>query len=1232
MQQNCRRYYESKESPVSSFLNKRLQRKNKTSSVGLTEIILIMKLTAVFLLATVLQVGAVGYAQPVTLSVKNAQLEKVLLKVKKQTGYSIFYDALLLKKAKPITLAIQNTPLEQALILLFKEQPLTYEIVGNKVITVREKPVHTASANVELQLAEPPVPPLIDISGRVVNENNEPVVGASIKIRSTTRGTVTLDDGHFTLRQVDEEAVLEVSSVGYETKVIKVSGKKQINIILQASDNVLEETVVTGYQAFTNRTAPGVIAKLKFKDLTQVGAVSLDQMLEGKVAGMAVTGNIGNPGAPPKIRIRGTSSINGDQEPIWVIDGVIWEEAIPLRNRDLATLDEVSLLTMIGSSVAGLNPKDIDAVNVLKDAAATAIYGVRAANGVIVVTTKRGQEGAPRFNYSSDFRTSLRPTYADFNLMNSAERIQLSQDIMNSGLLFPIRPGRVGFEGAFLDLRDKNITQQQFDERVAYYAQQNTDWFGTLFRNSFSQNHNLSVSGGSGKTTYYFSASIYDEKGNARQSNLTRYTTSSRLNIRLRSNLVLDVKVGANIRENKAYHSSINPFTYSVETSRALPLYNPDGSPAFYDKRNSVELNNPGLLNYNILNEIEQTGNNSKTREMNAQVNIRYDFLKHFQYEGTAFYATSSTNVDEWATERSYNIAFNYRGYAFGALDNSHPNIDLFAKIPIGGVLKPYRTNNDNYTFRNALTFNKDITAKGNLNVLLGTEARSVRQKGISQILPGYFPERGGMFTIPTTTAYNTAISERNSLLAPPRIENNVSNYVSVYTALIYNHANKYIINANGRYDGSNNFGKTAKYRYLPTFSTAFKWIISDESFMKRLTDNNAVDFMAINASYGLQGNIKSNAYPTLVTRVENVDRFGNTISTVMSLGNPGLRWEQTYSYNLGFEFGLFKRFNLRTDYYHKRGVDLLIDKVVSQVEGRETILLNAGNMSNSGIELTLSGFIIKNKDFTWRSSLIGANNKNRITKAYVGTPDLKSQLDGRAVIEGQPLGILYAYQFAGLDNEGIPLYYTNNKDQEIARSMNPLDRKIVPVGSINPRINGGFDNVLRYKDFTFTVSLTYNIGSHRRLVQFYPDNTATLPYPEQNFSTEYLKRWRQPGDEANTNIPVLMDRVAALGYITNVFGLTDVALLPDLYNNSDIRTAKINYMRVRAINLQYNFPQRFSRFIGASASTVYFSAQNLWYITSDRDKLNGVDPEVIGERIAMPLPKVFNLGINVSF
>jgi TonB-linked SusC/RagA family outer membrane protein len=1195
-----------------------------------TKTLLIMKLLAVFMLAACLQVTATGYTQQkITLAKRDAPLEQLFREIKKQTGVQFFYRNEWLQQAKTVTIHVKDAGMEQVLNICFADQPFTYTMLDSAIV-VRWKEMAT-----EVMASPPPQ----SITGIVKDEEGMIVEGAAIAIKKLGKATVTNNKGEFTFSNVPEGLhLIAISFVGYKAaeKAVLVTGSKPaaVTIVLQRVANALSEMVVTGYQSFTNRTAPGVIATLKPEDITQVGAISVDQMLEGKIAGLAVTGNIGNPGAPPKIRIRGTTSINGDQEPIWVIDGVIWEEAIPVRNRDLASLDETSLLMMVGGSVAGLNPKDIESINVLKDAAATAIYGVRAANGVVVVTTKKGQSGTPRVNYSTDLRTSLRPSYNNFNLMNSADRVRLSQDIVASGLSYPMRPGHIGYEGALMDLRNRNITQEEFDRQVAYFASLNTDWFNELFRNSFSQNQNLSVSGGSGKTTYYFSGSMYSEKGNAKVAALDRYTASARLNMKLRDNLNLDVKVGGNIRQNNGYHSSINPFTYATTSTRALPVRNADGTYAFYDKKNSVEVNNPGLLSYNILNEIDQTGNQSKTREMNAQVSLRYDFLKHFVYEGTAFYATNTTNVDEWATERSYYIAYNYRGYDYGVLDASHPNVDQFAKIPNGGVLKPYRTSTDNYTLRNSFTFNKHITQTGNLNLLLGTEIRSVRQKGLAQLLPGYFPERGGLFTVPVTTAYQTAVSARDALTPPPRLENNVSNFFSVYMAGVYNISNKYIFNVNGRFDGSNKFGKDPKYRYLPTFSSAFKWIASDENFMRALVDKKVVDFIAVNASYGLQGNIKSDAYPSLVTRVDAIDRFGRPQSSVVSLGNPGLRWEKTYSYNLGLEFGLFKRFNVRADYYRKMGNDLLIEKLVSLVEGRETILLNSGNMVNQGIEITLSGYAIRKKDFTWRFNIVGANNSNKITKAYVSEPGLQSQLDGKAVIEGQPVGTLYSYAFAELDAKGVPLYYINDGNNGKARSMSELQRRLVTSGSLNPTINGGIDNSFRYKDFTLTVSLTYSLGAHKRLPQFYnnPTSTPTLPFPENNFSSEYVNRWRQPGDEQRTNIPVLMDASSSLGYLTELPGYTTMATIGGLYNNSDLRTVKISYMRVRALNLNYNLPQTITKRIGASAASVYFSAQNLWFIAADKSKLNGIDPEVVSDSYAMPLPKIFNLGVNVSF
>lgn len=1227
----------------------------------MANLFLIMRLIIILTLCFTLSSYITSTAQYISLRKERISLKEVFREISKQSKYHFFYDEKDIGVIQFSSLNFNNAPIEVVLKKVVEDSGLVYEIISGTVIVTKGKEkknvftTNVVGGNKEgsnkLDLIQQSK--FVVVSGIVTDENKKPLPGVTVVNSVSKTVSITDVNGHYSIKSL-VNSKLEFSMIGRISSSFRVldteSDKIEHSLILLDNTFEVESVVATGYQTFKRSVVPGSISSVKMEDLTQLGAISVDQMLEGKIAGMAVTGIIGNPGAPPKIRVRGTSSITGDQEPIWVVDGVIWDEPVPIRNRDLASADDITLFNMVGGSIAGLNPNDIESIDVLKDASATAIYGVKAVNGVIVVTTKKGKSGRARVNYSLNMQGKERPSYAQFNLMNAAERLSTAEEIYRSGAIYPRFPGKTSYEGLLLKFLRKEIDQTEFDERVTALAVNNTDWFDLLFRNSLSQNHTISMSGGTENSSYYFSGGFYDEQSNAKGAGLQRYNGSIRLVNKFSDKFEADVKIGIGVRNNKGFHPSINPYDYAVSTSRALPAFTSNGDLFFY------EVGNPSLIDgtnyfhmFNIFNELNETKSQSTAKEMNSLLNLHWKIMPWLNWDGTFSYNTTQTLSEQWATEHSYNVsngldAFGktQRGFPYGLYKIGSTAYDR-SKLPIGGTLLNDNMNSSNYTVRNQLMAEHSLNNTHRFNLILGQEVRSTSYVGNKELLYGFFPDRGKMIIPPTTTGYKDYLSE----FKPVRFTDKASNYFSLFSILNYSFKDKYIFSNSVRYDGSNVFGKDATYRFLPVWSAAGKWIVSEEDFLK---NSRLVSFMALRSSYGLQGNIRSDASPSLVINVNNLDvETGKYKASIHSLPNPNLRWEKTSSFNFGYELGLLNSLNMTLEYYYKKGENLIIDKSVSTVSGRNSILLNSGNMENKGVELTLSAFPIKQDKFSWRSTLIGGRNTNKITRADISTENVSNKtertnkLTGKSVIEGDAYGTLYAYKYMGLNEKGWPLFAIQDGTKGFMSSENNV--VMYPIGSSEPKVSGGFDNTFRYKDFSLSVSLTFNLGYYKRLHDYYEQETSSSGLPDhyENYPREFGNRWKKPGDELFTTTPVLMDYIQMIteggphgtptenGFVYSLNTSTGVHM-HELYNKSDLRVVKADYIRLRAVNLLYNIPSRFIKRTPINQISASLSVQNLGFWAPDKDRFFGQDPELLGNPYATPIPLIINFGINASF
>lgn len=438
-------------------------------------------------------------------------------------------------------------------------------------------------------------------TGKVVDANGEPLIGASITMKGKQALGITDANGLFRIESGGKsQQTFTISYLGMASveKVLK-SGTAAVITILD-NTHELDDVVVTGYQTLNRRESASAVVTKKMDDIFSPDAMSLDQMLQGKIPGMSVMMSSGEPSSTATIRIRGNSTINGNKAPVWVVDGVIMSETVPFTASDLTSPDATYL---IGNSISGLSPQDIESITVLKDASATTIYGVKAANGVIVVTTKKGKDSSPQITYDANFNYNTRPRYSQFDRMNSQQRVQLSKDIYDARLEYPRVPTQESYEGALQQLLNKSITQSEFDSMVKHYETVNTDWFSLLFRPVVTQNHNVSLNGGAGKVRYYTSVSYNNSPGIARGSSSDRFTGLAKVSVKINRIFDFDLKLDISNSVNKGY-STVSPFTYAFNTSRAIPCYGNDGS-LYYYNRSTISTR---TISYNVLNELDNTG------------------------------------------------------------------------------------------------------------------------------------------------------------------------------------------------------------------------------------------------------------------------------------------------------------------------------------------------------------------------------------------------------------------------------------------------------------------------------------------------------------------------------------------------------------------------------------------------------------------------------------------------
>ena len=1019
----------------------------------------------------------------------------------------------------------------------------------------------------------------------------------------------------------------------------RVSGRRGthhvINVTMEEDNLAIDQVVVTGYQTVNRRELASAVTYLQADKIMIDGAMSIDQMLSGQVAGMAVTQTSGSPGSTAKIRVRGISSIIGNKSPLWVLDGIILDDPVEVDHTDLMGDDAEYL---VGNAIAGINPNDIESITILKDASATAIYGVQAANGVIVVTTKKGKSGKPHVTYSGTVSFQQRDSYDRLNLMSAYDRINLSREIISSNLHYDRTQSslNIGYEGLLNEYQSKGLTRDEFRSEVIRMIDRNTDWFSALYRNAVTQRHSLSVSGGNDQTTYYASLGVDYQSGTAREERTNRYTLLMKVNSWLHPKVYIGFQLNSSLSDSKGYHTSVNPKNYAYETSRTIPLYNDDGSLFFYEPYNALGSGRDALT-FNVLDEISNTGSDSEIGNVTAKLNFVWNIWNGFKYELQASYIYSNTVKNSWANSDSYYVS-DIRGWSrnYDVRINSDEWED--SALPQGGTLDYYNSQVKTYDVRNQIGYNREIAGDHVVSVMAISEVRSSKTDGFSSLYYGYMPERGKTIS-PSYTERYVSLLENGSF--EPSITDNVRNVASFRGVGSYSYKDRYILNGSISMDGSNQFGSNPKYRFLPIWSVSGKWTVSEENFMKNIPFFN---YLAFRASYGIQGNVDSGTSPDLVLRIGDISpETGLAESTVSYWPNADLRWEKTTSYNVGLDFSVLgNHLNGTVDFYHKMGTDMIMTKTISGVNGITSYNINAGNVNNTGVEVSLGGYPVRTNDWSLNLQLVYSFNRNVLKKANTDTDGITAseKINGTALIVGEALGTLYSYDFAYLDHDtGLPIFRDDKgsattviNGKEVPNyTLYESELGLVRSGYSTPPVTGGLNMGLRYKNWHLNASFTYALGGVARLPSLYNGSTGNIFDPEFNMTTDIMDHWRQPGDEEHTDIPALYDDYS---YDDLPLRKTDsskgtIRRGSALYDYSTARICPSDNFRLRTLSLSYTFPARIIKPWKMTSLTMRLQASNLFIIADGR--WHGFDPE-LGTSATTPIPRTYTFSLNVTF
>lgn len=1171
--------------------------------------LLMMKFILLLVLLSTVNTFSRGLAQTVNLQLKNSSVENAFLQIKEQTGYRFIYKEKILSGLAKIDINVTNKPLKEALGLILKDLPLDYELYDG-TIAVRERLVEQRQENNQFNQ--------LQMRGRVVDENGKALAGATITLL-VNKAVVTTDvNGYFTIRIQDSyDQRFVVSYIGYKDQILEC--KESVgDIRMQVNSSMVDQVEVlhTGYQTIPKERATGSFEYISGKQLEGKTQTNVLERLEGLVPGLMMIN--GKDSGPDGLTIRGVSTLYGTKRPLIVVDN------FPIEG-DINTV----------------NPNDVASITVLKDAAAASIWGSRAANGVIVITTKNGKSGKVSFQYNNSFQFTQKPDLAYLNRLSASDDIDISRQLITVGPQLENNAKRWGdlystFTGLLMDSIAGRISPTEFESSVnRLRGLDNTQQIKDLLMQApFVQNHTLSFNGGNDKNTFYSSVNFTDRNGvNLRDE-------SERVSIFIKSTHHLTNRLRLNLNTNLSYLKGSSAPVSALSMYNLKPydmLQDMNGNPLAVNRQSGsrgtpsnaftiAERNAWGLddQSYYPLLEVDRTDitNGSASQRFFSELNykiadginasVSYQLEKGNSSSKTYAHRNQADMVqliNDFVTPMM--LSNTIRENKDGTLTSPTFN------IPRGGRIDERRSESSSYAIRAALNLNKTFGSHG-IAGILGFENNAIKSNGNSMTKFGYDDntlnfvqiDHKALEKVPNTLQQiKTGI--RPSFSVNDGFSYTENRYVSAFANGSYTFRDKYIYSGSIRIDQTNLFGTDPKYRYRPMWSSGLSWVINKENFMR---DVNFLDHLQVRMTYGINGNVPKNSGPFMIARSGVHYITSSPYYNVTSPENASLRWEKTAVTNFGLDFSLFNyRITGKADYYLRRSSDLLGDEKINPTYGFVTALLNTASMNNDGLELQLTTKNIDNKDFSWFSNFSWAKNINKITKValanYYSNP--RELAAGSPYVVGKPYGAMYSARFGGLSHENGQLQILDqNGELEAPGQLNSNLDAAYYTGNKRPLTSGSLGNTLRYKNLEMNFMFVFYLGHVMRESTPRASNTVAAQDGRLN------NAWKKPGDEQFTNIP-------------NVVVKSEGSYPMSYYRNIlDVNVFDAGYAKLREVAFVYEVnPDLFKSGL-IKGLQINAQGRNLWTLTKN-DK--GIDPEAFSDGVrVLPVSPTYTLGVNI--
>lgn len=1161
---------------------------------GLHQTLLTMRLIILLTVLTCFKVTAAVYAQNISLKLKDQPIEKAFDEIKKQSGYQFFYNDRMLENTIKVSVSLKNARLTTALDECFKNQPITYEVVG-KSIVVKIRP------HAKNKKPEAPVQVNVKITGKVVDEKGNRLSRVTIKIKGTDRETVTDDNGNFSIDVPDEKAVLEISIIGYETAVFAINGSNSSpTIILKEAVNQLNELTVinTGYQSLPKERATGSFSSVNNELFNRQISTDVISRLKSIAPSLLFDERTGT----TKLNIRGRSTIFANDQPLIVVDNFPFD-----------------------GDINSLNPNDVENITILRDAAAASIWGVRAGNGVIVITTKRGRlNTSPTIALHTNVTIGKKPDLFYRPAMSSAEFIDLETFLFNNGQYEaayndPTMPPLTPVIELLYKAKNGTITNAAANELIDNFRSTDlrNDLQDHMYKQSLNQQYALNVSGGEKTYAYYFSAGWDKNRGAATGNNLSRST----LNFSNTFKPIKGLEMGLNLThsQSKTLYNNILSQIVMSGTKAIYPyasLIDNNGTSLAivkdYRSNFTKQAASQGYLNWNYrpLDELSASDNQNKAYNTRVNANVGYQIIPglkaeiRYQFEDQIFHSRELNGVDSYYTRDLIN-----------SLTTATGSI-LTRNVPLGAILRSGTDELNSNNGRAQLNFAKEW-ADHDLTALAGFEARETKSNGSGGIYYGFEASTGAFANVNFSEAYlNYPKGSGIQIPGPSDISRTVDRFRSYFANAAYTFKQRYTISASARKDESNLFGVKTNQKGTPLWSVGAAWNPLKESLV-----NLPLGLLKLRATLGYNGNFDNTATAFTTARYS-----GNYVFTqqpyaaLVTPPNAELRWEKIKTVNIGVDFSTRGgRLSGSLDYYSKKGQDLLGLSSLNLTTGFSSYKGNVASSSGSGIDFELNSLNIRSA-LTWETSLFFSHVSDKITKYDIAPSINNIFIDGSGILSdaysyspivGRPLFSIYSYKWAGLSSDnGSPKGLLNGQPSTDHTSLLklPVD-SLVFNGRATPSFYGAIRNTIKYKSLSFSINVGYKIGYYfRRTSVSYSDLVSF-----NRTHSDYSLRWQKPGDETTTDVPSFI-------YPNN--SSRDL-----FYARSNALVEKGDHIRLQDLQVNYSFTQAVFTKLPLNAINVFTYVNNIGILW--RANKHNIDPDY-GTQI--PAPRTIAFGVKMDF